>query len=109
MHYSIHLGRSRSSARRQPPLVTLDLQQHAAIFCQNKELFVGYPEANGMSNYYGEAIYLGDEIRELRDELIALEKVFNGNDEVHPTLVRLLAVAERAIAKGLDIYCFSGC
>ncbi len=106
MTYTVHMGASEDAARRASPLIYLDVQNHAVVFCQNKELVRQFPLFSGMSNYYGDMAYLGEEKSELRVELYELMDTFADNLSVGTFIEDLLSVTRRAIADDEEIYCF---
>ena len=110
MAYEIYLttADSHPTASREltdcQVVLSWDLQQHATLFCQHKELLDNFPVTNGLSNYYGDVVYMGEEREELKAELIALERSLADDPAACSVIAGILGVAEQAILMNKTIY-----
>ncbi len=107
MAFDIHLSKPGSKdVSSTCPVTSLDIHEHATLFCQNKELLPQFFNMNGMSNYYGDVVYSGDEILELKLELAAMAEQLSENETACAIIARIDCIVDRAIREKSAIYCF---
>ncbi|MEH6575690.1 MAG: hypothetical protein V7731_01310 [Amphritea sp.] len=107
MAYNIHINKTKNDARSTSPVVSLDIMEHAELFCQNKEILGKFINVNGMSNYYGDAVYIGHEIVVLKAELEEMAELLCNDKDACSVIVKILSMVEKASLENMNIYCFS--
>ncbi len=106
MAYDIHLCRTRLEASTTSPVLSFGVQEHATLFCQNKEIFPEFPVTTGLSNYYADAVFVEEELNDLQVELGELEKILRNEKTAHSVVIKIQRVVEMAISQNLKILCF---
>lgn len=106
MTYDIHTAALNDNPKKSVPMLSLNVQQHASVFCQNKESLRQFPLFDGMSNYYGDTAFFESEKEALREELIELLKIYGHGEAAALFIVELLKIVDQAISDGFEIYCF---
>lgn len=97
MTYDIHIATSYREAKTSLPELSLNVQQHAIIFCQHKERLTQFPLVDGMSNYYGDTAYLSAEKLTLKRELSSLAKIISHSESVSIFIKPMTEIVEHAI------------
>ncbi len=105
MSLDIHLSKNEKDAELVEPEMFFPENLHDAIFIHKKGFKKEFKQFNRMHDYYADIFYIGDQILELKLELLEIERSTDYSP-LKEFSKELIGLCEKAISNRKNIYCF---
>lgn len=105
MALDVHLVNAGSEDFSGWPTCQFDASRHDAVFFSGVLDIKRYPLLLRMADYYADARYSTDEVRQLLDELAEVIPVFRDQPTVHAAWTAFQNACQEAVSRGKDVVC----